>query len=145
MLLVGKRLIQVNSDVISKPFIDHFYDMNHIQSLFQIHEIAMIKGLVETKNIGTSPIPKILDANNIKIYLDMEHLMEIVIAHSKLGILIKFIKEYKQLKKETRLIDDNKINDEIQSILSEKLDNLSDLIQHDIQTSILLKKVKINV
>ena len=71
--------------------------------------------------------------------------MEIIYSYSKLRFLFKFVKEYKDLKNEKRLIDDDKISNEIEQILTEKIDNISRLINHDINTSLIYKKFKIKI
>ena len=145
LLLVGRRIIQMDSPSIVKPFINHFYDSNYLKMMFDFQEIYILKKIVDQDTPIKVDIPKVLDEKNIKKYLDIDHVMEIIYSYSKLRFLFKFVKEYKDLKKEKRLIDDDKISNEIEQILTEKIDNISRLINHDINTSLIYKKFKIKI
>ena len=135
----------MDSPSIVKPFINHFYDSNYLKMMFDFQEIYILKKIVDQDTPIKVDIPKVLDEKNIKKYLDIDHVMEIIYSYSKLRFLFKFVKEYKDLKKEKRLIDDDKISNEIEQILTEKIDNISRLINHDINTSLIYKKFKIKI
>ncbi len=146
LLLLSKKILQSKGNPPRpKPFNENIYDpKNWVECAIKPRQMDFTRYLTEKEAESSKEMPKIwIETDNIKETIEMGDLLTLIDSHMKLKLMFRFAREYRNIKKENRLIDENRIKKEVEVELESRINQIGRLVEHDIYTSNLYRKYKI--
>jgi hypothetical protein len=146
LLLLSNKILQSKGNPpCPKPFNENIYDPNNwVDCALKHQHMDFTRYLIDKEEEESKEIPKIwIETNNIKETIEIGDLLTLINSQMKLKLMFRFAREYRIIKKENRMIEENRIKNEIDEELESKINDIGRLVEHDIYMSHLYRKYKI--